>query len=441
MPKALALITILVAIHAASASGFRKIGPARTTRASASIPANVMDSEITNFDFAAVREELARMPPSPDRDYFAGILANRTGKISESIRLLEKAIPRIRASQPARTAIALQTLSDNFMKTYQYGDAARTYDDLLDHFASVLSAADRQGANDDSGVAHLLESAPPQTISWNGPLRLKTGRTPISVSETKLTVNGVTQEWLLDTGANMSVVSSSFAQRLRLQPLPGYGQTMGSTGKENRLHVAVLPTIQIGGATLHDVVILILDDSSLNVGLGTRRFQINAIIGYPVLEALGAITFSGDGFFEGGSSQLLGGIGTPMFMDGLMPVVECRVNGDRLVFDFDTGASTSTFFERYYAQFHVRANDWKEAVNESYGAGGLVRRKVYLIPKVDLRVGGRTATLRRITVFPGPTGSGGDDVYGNLGSDVVVGFKSFTLDFENMKFSLGDPVQ
>jgi hypothetical protein len=37
-------------------------------------------------------------------------------------------------------------------------------------------------------------------------------------------------------------------------------------------------------------------------------------------------------------------------------------------------------------------------------------------------------------------GSGIDDLYGNLGQDVVAGFESFTLDFSAMTFSLGEPL-
>jgi hypothetical protein len=37
-------------------------------------------------------------------------------------------------------------------------------------------------------------------------------------------------------------------------------------------------------------------------------------------------------------------------------------------------------------------------------------------------------------------GAGIDELYGNLGQDVVAGFESFTLDFSSMTFSLGAPV-
>ena len=243
------------------------------------------------------------MQPGPERDYFAGILANRTGRLEESIRLLNSAIPSIRKSQPARAALALEALADDYNKSFRYGDAANTYDDLLAHFSGELEKERLQGTRDDAGLLHLLAGAPAQTIAWQGPTRLKTERNPIGSIVTELTVNGVQEKWLLDTGANMSVVTRSFAQKLGLKPLPGFAQTgSGITGIENPLQVALVPTLQIGGATLNNVVVMIFDDANLKINMGKQSYQINAIIGYPVFQALGTVTFVGDTEFYAGDA-------------------------------------------------------------------------------------------------------------------------------------------
>jgi hypothetical protein len=58
--------------------------------------------------------------------------------------------------------------------------------------------------------------------------------------------------------------------------------------------------MQVGGATLHNVVVLILDDANLKVSLGNQSYQINAILGYPVFQAMRVITFTHSGEFEAG---------------------------------------------------------------------------------------------------------------------------------------------
>jgi Aspartyl protease len=400
-----------------------------------------LDAELTDFRLIELEAQLKTMPPGAERDYFAGVLANRAGKNEDSIGLLENALPGIRTSQLARAAIALEALADDYTKNFRYADAARAYDDLLTHFAIELPRKKVEGTKNDAAVVHILREAPPQTISWQGPVRLQTHRNPLSSLNTELTVNGVKQQWLLDTGANMSAVSKSFAQRLGLKPLPGSAQTMaGITGIENALQVAVLPTLEIGGAILHDVVILILDDSNLKVGTGKMFYQINAILGYPVFQALGAITFTHDGWFEAGDAARSNDAGTRMYMKLLAPVIECGVEGTDYPFTFDSGASGTNLSVRYFERFHGELKSWKSGENKSFGAGGMVTRKIYMQPRLTLAIGDRAATLHRVPIFTEPMGTDLDDVYGNLGQDLVANAESFTLDFSKMTFSLGAPL-
>lgn len=433
--KIFAFLVLSCAPAIACAQVTGHVAPQSASRRSA------VDTDIKEFRIDALEASLAKMPQGPERDYAAGVLANRAGNIGESIRLLERAIPEIRKSQPRRTAIALECLADDFTKVYRYADAARAFDDLLAHFARELRPADLQGDRDDAGVVHLLKAAPPQTISLDGPVRLKTQRDPTGDLDTDLTVNGVREHWLLDTGANMSVVTVSFAKRLGVKALPGYGQTSsGITAIENRLQVAVLPELKLGSAVVHNVVLLILDDKSLDVGIGKNTYQIEAILGYPVLQALGAVTFSRDGTLGAGPGTAPSGVEARMFMDGLSPMIECGVNGRNLLFDLDTGASGSMLSVRYFRDFRAQSGSWKKAKNEGSGAGGVKVTEVYLVPELELKVGDRTATLHRIPIFTSAVGTNLDDVYGNLGQDMLAGFESFTLDFAHMRFGLGKPV-
>jgi Aspartyl protease len=403
--------------------------------------ADGLDVDVKEFRLAELESALRTMASGPEHDYFAGVLANRTGHLEESIRLLKHALPAIRKSEPERAAVALEALADDYNKTFRYDDAARTYDDLLTQFGTQLGRPRLQGTKDDSGVMHLLRGAPAQTITWQGPVRLKTKRNPIGSGVMELKVNGVADEWLLDTGANFSVVSQSFARRLGINPLPGFGQTRaGVTGIENRLQVALLPTLQIGGATLHNVVLLILDDRSLTVGLDKQTYQINAIVGYPVFQAMQRITFLHDDVFEAGDGTRTPATGARMYMKLLTPVIECAVEGNQLPFSFDTGASTSNLSVRYYERFRAQSGTWKKGASKSSGAGGVVRRKIYLQPKLELVVGNERTILEQVPIFTERMGSDIDELYGNLGQDVVARSKSFTLDFSTMTFSLGPPL-
>jgi hypothetical protein len=397
------------------------------------------DLELKEFRLDDLEARLPTMEPVLEREYFAGVLANRAGRIPESIRLLKSVLPSIRTSHPDRAALALQALADDYIKSFQYGDAAQVYDDLLAHFSTQLGPDELKGAKDDAGLARILREAPAQTVTWDGAVRLKTERNPLNSMNVDLTVNGVQGPWLLDTGANLSVVSKSFAERLGLKFLPGVTQTQaGLTGIQNPLRVALLPTLPMGGATLHNVVVLVLDDANLNINLGKQAYQINGIIGYPVFQALRTITFLHDGEFEAGDEARAAGTGARMYMNYLTPIVECKIEGRNLPFSFDSGASSTDLLVRYYQQFHSASKGWKRSKTMSAGAGGVVKRKIYIQPQVKLGIGDKTVTLEKVPIYTSGTGTDtNDELYGNLGQDVVADFESFTLDFSTMTFSLG----
>jgi len=393
-------------------------------RSKGNVQDSALDVELKEFQLDDLNARLHTMEAGPERDYFAGVVANRENRITESIRLLSRALPSLRQSNLQRTAIAVRTLQDDYRKNFQYAAAARLSDDPK---------------SDDDVLLQILRNTPPQTITWNGPVRLTTERNPLNSTNVELTVNGVKGPWLLDTGANDSVVSKSFAEKLGLKLLPGAGQTQGMTGIENPQRVAVLPTLQMGGATLHNVVVLVLNDTSLNVGFGKKKYQINGIIGYPVFQALGSITFLHGGEFVAGERPNIQGTGARMYMQYMSPVIECNVEGNNLPFSVDTGAEGTNLFVRYYDRFRGESKTlhWKKGKNKTFGAGGFMKRKIYLQPRVALGIGDKTAILKNLGIYLSGTGGDADDLYGTLGQDLVSNFASFTLDFKAMTFSLG----
>jgi hypothetical protein len=108
----------------------------------------------------------------------------------------------------------------------------------------------------------------------------------------------------------------------------------------------------------------------------------------------------------------------------LTPVITCGVEGHDLPFTFDTGASATNLSVRYFDRFHSEIRSWKEGRNQSYGAGGIVTRKIYLQPHLNLTVGDKSVILEKVTIFPVRMGSDLDELYGNLGQDVVAEFDS-----------------
>ena len=446
MPRVLAKRFLLLAGLAAVWSALpakAQNGPRVKAQAGArAASVGALDAMVKGLRYEELEASLHLLPTGPERDYFTGILANREGRVDDSIQLLQPVIPQIQDEHPAQAAIGLWTLADDCIKSYRYLQAIGFYENLLAHFGEQLDSDDRKSVEDDYQAAKLLRNAPGQTISLSGPVRIATHRGAIGSLDANLTVNGVTASWILDTGANFSTVSASFAKRLGVTLSAETAQTQGITGAENQLHIAILPEMQLGSARVRNVVLLVLDDKSLDIPLGHgKHFQIDAVLGFPVFQALGAVTFSSDGWFEAGSVAGSTNSGARLFMHELTPLLECSESGRTMLYSFDTGANESVFSVRYYREFPKAFRLLKKKHYGMAGAGGLKMMYAYHLPRVVLNVGKAPVVLRDVPVIAGLTGTDHDKVYGNLGRDAVAGFRSFTLDFTNMRFALGAPVK
>jgi predicted aspartyl protease len=420
------IASVCVACSTPAPPGAENVSPAAAMTA---------DADLQNYQLRDLETHIQRMPQGPDRDYFNGMLAARSGRFGDAIAQLNRALPHLRESAPKRAAMALEAIATAYRADNQYGEAARAYAELSDRFADQL---DRFPA-DDAALARILSGTPPQSISWNGPVKLKTSKNPIGSRVTELVVNGVRGLWLLDTGANQSVVSRTFAQRLGVTPLQGVASVgSGLTGRKSSLRAAVLPTMPVGGAALTNVVLLFLDDENLRIVSGPDAYQIDAVLGYPILKALGVVTFTREEFLAGEAAEP-GGRGVRMYMRGLTPAIECDVEGRPLLFTLDTGASSTDLSVRYYELFRTQADSWKTQSVETAGGGGSSTHDVYIQPRLVMKSGTSTVTLNDVSILPVHMNAGIDVLFGNLGQDFVDGFETFSLNFSTMMFSLGAP--
>ncbi|HTD22809.1 MAG TPA: aspartyl protease family protein [Terriglobales bacterium] len=398
-----------------------------------------LDVDVKELRYEELEAALDTVAAGAEHDYFAGVLANREGRAAESIPLLQRSLPAIKTRNPTRTAVALSTLADDYVKSYRYADATATYQELLKHFSEQLDKVELQDVEDGYNTARLLQDAPPQSVSIDGPVRVPTHRSSLGTIDAELTVNGVKASWVLDTGANFSVVTASFARRLRLQISKEEAQTQGITGAENHLHVAILPELKLGAASVHNVVLLVLDDDSLELPAGAfRRYRIDAVLGYPVFEALGRITFTSDGELDAGVAAAQATSGGRLFMNEMTPLLESTVSGRKLLFSFDTGAARSMFFERYYREFSSIFVSLKKESFGIAGAGGQKKVDTYYLRQAVFTVGEAEATLDRVPVMTKPMGIILEKCYGNLGRDLMGNFRSVTIDFANMRLALGE---
>ena len=401
-----------------------------------------LDTDTAELRYDDLALDLAATPPGPTHDLFAGVLADRTNHLDEAITLLTPLASDTSLS-PTRLALVLGSLDDANLKLFRYAQASALYTRLLTEAPSGLSPALLKDDQDDADTIKLLLDAPPQTIDINAPgttlTDIPTHSDHLKSITADLTVHNITAPWILDTGANFSVVSESFARQLGLTLSTGVAHTQGATGAENPLRVAILDTLPIGTATLHNVVLLVLPDANLTIQSGWKSRVIPAILGYPVFQALSVIRFTHDHHFQAGPTLPLTGDSSPIYMEKLNILFSARTHNLSRPFLFDSGADATTFFLPYYREFTADFLHEKQGTRNGYGAGGTSTDQVFILDHVDLELANRIIDLQHIAVFKNPQNTLSDEYEGSLGRDFISSLDSLTLDLIHDRVYPGRP--
>lgn len=355
--------------------------------------------------------------------------------------------PALRTDRdPRRRAIAQSIRADLAFARGDYADAAAAI-----RAWQALPAAAHHG--DEAGtmaqtlaIAAALADVPAQQRRDGAGTRIATHRDAAGLVRGSVAVNGVASDAVLDTGANLSVVSASEAVRLNIRLLDGKVSVGTPTAARVPTRLGVADRLTIAGVTLANVVFLVMDDDQLRFPL-PGGYRIDAIIGFPVLRALGRIRFDRDGGFAAGNAAAepaddiearraarLTGAGSDLY-------VEARFGTASAVLHLDTGATHTSLSSRFAAAHRPLLAGLDATTQRSSAAGGTVRVRDALEWKsVPLGIAGRALTLDRIAVAAPAPGASLDDKMGVLGQDVLRAFDHFTLDFDTMRFALGRPV-
>jgi clan AA aspartic protease (TIGR02281 family) len=375
---------------------------------------------------------------SSDRAFFEGVMANRRNRASESITLLRPLIPLLSATNHERAVVALSTLADDYEKTFQYAAAADTYANLTHNFEPYMSGDQIKKATREAARWNLLRAAPAQSSTVDGPFSVETTRDRLGLMEASVTVAGQRISMILDTGANLSAINRSTALRLGLDLSPSQSTMEGMAGNPMLVHTAVIPELEIGKAVFHNVAVIVVEDKDMFVP--SMQYALPGSLGFPVLTALGKITFFADGRFGVGLRPTPGKPASGnLFLQRLTPVVSAGIRGKEELFTIDTGATGSLLSSRYYKDYQHEFDS--QIVDELVltSAGGTRSMPAYYARQVTLSLGGACVRLDEVPVLVKPQGFSDDYFYGNLGQSALNMFPSYTFDFQSMSFTVDGP--
>lgn len=387
-----------------------------------------------NRQFFQLRDELKNAPPNGSLKilFYRGAIANKFNRPDESNQLLEEFVKAsAKESDPKMRAAAFELIADNLIKTYQYGRAAANLQILLNDYKSVLDADKLKEIGNDYKLFKALESVAPQTISFDDDTQLRAVRDKANLLNIPVEINAQKMDFVFDTGANISTITVSTARRMKL-PIIEADFDVGSSTKERvKSKLAVAPQLSIGNVIVRNVVFLVFEDSAL--AFPQINYQINGIIGFPVIEAMRQVTITREGLMTIPAQNQANPALQNLCLDGLLPLVQGVYNNKKMTFAFDTGARTSDLYPLFF-------ESQKEQIVKTYqprkikvgGAGGSQEVGAYVLKNISLDIGGKKAVFPQIKLITENVNNQSRYFYGNLGQDLIKQFDRMTLDFAAM---------
>ena len=251
-------------------------------------------------------------------------------------------------------------------------------------------------------------------------------------------VNEKGGNYLVDSGANYSLVSESEAKRLGLTISGGQNATIGdASGANVGFRVAVADRLTVGNVHIRHVLFLVVrDDQQPFAGLPEGE---RGIIGFPIILAFQTMRWNHKGQFEIGFASGERKLATAnMYFDGQRAMVEGEFRNRKINMFVDTGAIHTRALPRF-------AHDFSDFVSEHgtkssqrvTGIGNSIEVNSLTLPQLSLRINGPEIVLRPATVLLKETDSFFKPCHVWIGMDFLNQAGVVTVDFKAMTFVAG----
>ncbi len=324
------------------------------------------------------------------------------------------------------------TLAAVALREGRYGKALQELDAVL-----ALDPHDRE-ARSSRPVVEALSRFPDQAVQVSGDgkaaVQMDQGRVP-------LLINGYKASYFFDTGANLSVLSKSESVRfgMEIQEITAEDASKDINGNTVSYSVATAKSLVLGNIHLSNVAFLVAGDGQrpfVEVQPGQR-----GLIGLPVLQALGSVTWTREGLFEADRSPAPANLSVAnICFDDLDLIAQARFDQHVLPFVLDTGAETTDLWPKFagVARDSIRKSGTR-GFHTVTGMGGPKKFKITSLPEIALQLGGESVVLKPAHILKTRQRTLSKWFYGNLGIDLLRQAQRVTIDFRKMTLELFPP--
>lgn len=384
-------------------------------------------------DFFTLEERLGELPEAlaadPEILYLTAAAHQAFNRLEESARTIDALLESRALSGPRQLELQNLQLTNDF-RLYRYEDALAGARAILAGSAGAPDSALLAEVRAKLPLLSALVDVPPQEVEIKATSRLTldaNGRLPVEIEGAKLRFG-------LDTGANLSAIMRSEAEKLGLAIRPAAVQVGTSTARNVSADLAVARQLRIGKAHYRNVVFLVFPDELLTLPDGKR---IPGLIGFPVVEAMQEVRFRHDDVLEIPRRPQTRRWRN-LVLDGLEPLLRVRYRRDDLVCRLDTGAGHTAFYQPFYERYRENLETFGDHITvEVGGVGGLREIPALRMRKMALTLAGAGVTLRDVEVYTAPLRPPHENyLYCNVGMDILQRFRAHVINFRDMALVL-----
>jgi len=255
------------------------------------------DSLVAGERYFELRDELniRRGDTSAVVRYFRGVLAAATNRPDDAIEHLRPLVPSARRQLGAtRTRIAARMLGDSYLRIYRYADAAAAYRVAAGITDRTIDSIAQSDLRSDAAVARAITEVLPQRVTWRRAATLDTIPNAGARARVQATINRrpVTTPLKMDIGARFTMIDSTTGASHGVRMLTGRVPARSTRGTAATARVGVIDRLDLGAATISNVVALVFRDEDLAPSNGAQAI---GILGFSVVNALGRVALTRDG--------------------------------------------------------------------------------------------------------------------------------------------------
>ena len=399
---------------------------------------------LADHQFLLLASQLDKMPQE-QAQFYRGILANRSNDNKQSIELLEPLVDKVSAGGNfAQEKLLRKALAEDYLRSGDWTKAAKAYQTLDFRLQGHLSPDEVDEIEMPRKLLPLAADNPPMTVEPCDPFKLQVARNPLGLTDIPVFVDARPHAWMLDPTAPFNLISRSLAKEAGLKVSEQSTTIHTLTGKPIEMHVTTIPRFTVGGRlTFRNMTAFVYDDADYYYP--ATHYQVEGILGYPALAALGSLTITADATIEvrpvkqivpAAKDDLLT-TGARFFLDGEQVIAALGRAGEERMFAVDAGGQQTYLTARFFDEHSPDFASQKMELFTLPGPQGLAPVSAYVAETVPLSVGSSTVEVHYVPVLTQPVGAAAlDDVYGLLGVDALDQLRAYTFDYRTMRFAV-----